>query len=116
MLVRLLESSTYAGPKHFDARPYRNVRGEGIWTFAESCMRNYLILADKAKEFNENAAVKAAMEKAKVFELEQSTVGGYTDKALNSLMDTQFDIDSLAEQNFANDELDQLIIDQIFGV
>ena len=116
MLVRLLESSTYAGPKHFDARPYRNVRGEGIWTFAESCMRNYLILADKAKEFNENAAVKAAMEKAKVFELEQPTVGGYTDKALNSLMDTQFDIDSLAKQNFANDELDQLIIDQIFGV
>ena len=116
MLVRLLESSTYTGPKHFDARPYRNVRGEGIWAFAQGCMRNYLILAEKAKEFNESAAVKVAMEKAKVFELEQPTVGEYTDKALNSLMETQFDIDSLAKQDYANDELDQLVIDQILGV
>jgi len=116
MLVRLLESSGYEGPRHFDARPYRNVRGEGIWTFAQGCMRNYLILAEKAKKFNESAEVKDAMEKAKVFELEQQTVGGYSGQALKMLMDTHFDIEKLAAQDYANDELDQLVIDQIFGV
>ena len=79
-------------------------------------MRNYLILAEKAKELNASAKVKDAMEKAKVFELEQQTVGGYSEQALKMLMDTHFDIEKLAEQDYANDELDQLVIDRIFGV
>jgi len=116
MLVRLLEASSYSGPKHFDARPYRNVQGEGIWKFAEGCMRNYLVMADKAQEFNESSAVQNAMEKSKVMELGIPTVGSFSEKSVADLMDAEFDIGALADQDYANDELDQLVIDHILGV
>ncbi len=44
-LVHLLETSGYAGPKHFDARPYRVEDSAGIWDFAAGCMRTYLVFA-----------------------------------------------------------------------
>src|SRR5215212_9299222 len=34
LLVRLLERSGYAGPRHFDAHAYRNEDLEGVWDFA----------------------------------------------------------------------------------
>src|SRR5207247_1904161 len=50
-LVKLLEES-YEGPRHFDAHAYRSEDEAGVWEFAAGCMRNYLILKDKARQFN----------------------------------------------------------------
>src|ERR687891_122368 len=51
-LVRLLERAGYAGPRHFDAHAYRNEDAEGVWEFARGCMRTYVALAEKAREFD----------------------------------------------------------------
>src|SRR5256884_7771811 len=59
-LVRLLEES-YDGPRHFDAHCYRSENEEGVWEFAAGCMRNYLILKDKARQFNDVAEIQTLL-------------------------------------------------------
>src|SRR5690349_14817649 len=61
-LVRLLESA-YDGPRHFDAHSYRSEDEEGVWAFAAGCMRNYLILKEKARQFDEDQEVQALLAK-----------------------------------------------------
>lgn len=114
-LVRLLENSGYAGPKHFDSRPYRNEGGEGIWDFARGSMRTYLILKEKAKEFDANPRVKQAFADAGVPELAQPTVGPYSTGAADQLLSEKFDPETLASRGYRNEQLDQLVIDTILG-
>lgn len=116
MLVRLLEQSGYSGPKHFDARPYRNEWGDGIWDFARGCMRTYLALAQKAREFDQDPRVKEAMEIASVFELAESSVGPYSTETVQRLLDESFAPDALAARTYGNEALDQLVIDRILGI
>ena len=116
MLVRLLENSGYDGPKHFDARPYRNEWGDGIWDFARGCMRTYLALAHKAREFDSDPRVKAAMAAASVPELGQPTIGPYSAAAVQGLLAESFDPDVLAARSYWNEALDQLVIDHILGI
>src|SRR5437899_7737496 len=59
-LVKLLEES-YDGPRHFDAHSYRSEDEAGVWDFAAGCMRNYLILKDKGRQFNEDAEIQALL-------------------------------------------------------
>jgi xylose isomerase len=115
-LVRLLESTGYSGPKHFDCRPYRNTSGEGIWEFARGCMRTYLALAAKAREFDNDPRVKEAQVFAGVTDLAVPTVGSYTREATDRLLDEKFDFAALASRNYGNDELDQLVIERILGI
>jgi xylose isomerase len=115
-LVRLLENSGYAGPKHFDARPYRNESGQGIWDFARGCMRTYLALAEKARAFDADPRVREAMTEAGVFELAESTVGPYSAQAAQGLRDEVFDLTTLAGRGYRNERLDQLAIDHILGI
>jgi xylose isomerase len=115
-LVRLLENSGYDGPKHFDARPYRNEGGEGIWDFARGCMRTYLALAAKAREFDQDPRVAKAMANAGVPELAVPTVGPYSTAAASALLNESFDPQSLATRGYGNEALDQLVIDRILGI
>lgn len=116
MMVRLLESSGYDGPKHFDARPYRNEWGDGIWDFARGCMRTYLALAEKAQAFDADPRVQEALANARVPELAEPTVGDYSQQSLQGLLDEHFDLAVMADRNYANEALDQLVIDHILGI
>lgn len=115
-LVRLLENSGYDGPKHFDARPYRNEGGDGIWDFARGCMRTYLALAAKAREFDHDPRVTKAMANAGVPELAVPTVGPYSTATASALLNESFDPQSLATRGYGNEALDQLVIDRILGI
>src|SRR5258705_3925817 len=59
-LGRLLEES-YQGPRHFDAHAYRSEDQEGVWDFASGCMRNYLIVKDKARQFSEDSEIQSLL-------------------------------------------------------
>ena len=115
-LVRLLERSGYDGPKHFDARPYRNEAGDGIWDFARGCMRTYLALAAKAREFDNDPRVKEAQAKAGVPDLGKPTVGPYSTESAARLLAETFDPERLAARSYGNEALDQLAIDRILGI
>src|SRR4029453_17082435 len=60
-LVKLLEESGYEGPRHFDAHAYRSEDQEGVWEFAAGCMRNYLILKEKAQQFNDDPEIQSLL-------------------------------------------------------
>ena len=115
-LVRLLENSDYDGPRHFDARPYRDETGDGIWDFARGCMRTYKALAEKARMFDEDPVVRDALVDSGVFDLAKETVGGYTSGVATRLKDEEFDLERLAARSFRNERLDQLVVDRILAI
>jgi xylose isomerase len=113
LLVRLLERAGYAGPKHFDAHPYRNEDAEGVWDFARGCMRTYLTLAEKARHFDSLPAVQDALAAASEPELgEASTTGVAEADALKAEADQ---LDRLAVRGYANEALDQILVDVLLG-
>src|SRR4051794_21107451 len=113
LLVRLLERSGYDGPRHFDAHAFRNEDAEGVWDFARGCMRTYLALAEKAREFDEHPEVQEALAAASVPELaERSVADGESADALKAEVDQ---LDALAERGYYNERLDQLLIEVLLG-
>jgi xylose isomerase len=112
LLVRLLERAGYDGPRHFDAHAYRNEDAEGVWGFAEGCMRTYRALADAAERFDSLPEVQEALEAASVPELAVESVGGDGADALKAESEQ---LDALAERGYFNERLDQLVVDVLLG-
>src|SRR5690242_1897947 len=81
-LVKLLEDSGYDGPRHFDAHAYRSENEDGVWEFAAGCMRNYLILKAKARQFDEDEEVQNLLAEIK-------GAGINTDVRLNADLTTE---------------------------
>src|ERR671910_3248829 len=108
LLVRLLERAGYAGPRHFDAHPYRNEDADGVWDFARGCMRTYLALADAARRFDALPEIQEAMEAASVGELARPSLDGDGADELKAEADA---LDALAGRGYANEHLDQLLIE-----
>jgi len=113
-LVDLLERSGYEGPRHFDCRAYRTEDMNGVWDFARGCMRNYLILAEKAAAFRSDPEVQAAMAAAGCDELAVPTRS--PGETLAALRAEEFDPDARAGRGAGYDRLDQLAVEHLFGV
>jgi xylose isomerase len=114
LLVRLLESSGYAGPRHFDAHAYRNEDAAGVWDFARGCMRTYLALAEKARHFDSLPEVAEALAAASTPELaEPSTTGAGEADALKA---EAAGLDALAVRGYSNERLDQLVVEVLLGL
>jgi xylose isomerase len=115
-LVKLLEDSGYAGPRHFDAHAYRTENADGVWDFAAGCMRTYLILKEKAKRFDTDPEIQAALKEASVFELAEPSVGKYSSAAAQALKADPGDPDKLAVRGYGNERLDQLVMELLLGI
>ena len=116
-LVKLLEDSAWPGMRHFDAHAYRTESREGVWDFARGCMRTYLILADKARRFHEDAEIQAALLEAKADQLAVPTSpDGLGSEALRALVNGTYDIAALSAQGYGNERLDQLVTELLLGV
>ena len=115
-LVKLLEESGYAGPRHFDAHAYRSEDAAGVWDFAAGCMRTYLILREKARRFAADPDIAAALAEASVAELGQPSVGRYSAAAAAELAANPGDPADLARRGYRNERLDQLVMELLMGV
>jgi len=113
LLVRLLERAGYEGPRHFDAHAYRNEDPDGVWEFAAGCMRTYLALAERARHFDSLPEVREALSAAGATELAEATVDGSGPDELKAEADA---LDALAARGYANERLDQLVVDVLLGV
>ena len=113
-LVDLLERSGYDGPRHFDARSYRTEDIDGVWDFAAGCMRNYLILREKAAAFRADPAVQEALAAAGVDGLRETTLGA--GEAYDALRADDFDPDERARTGARLERLDQLLVEHLLGV
>ena len=108
-LVTLLEESGYEGPRHFDAHAYRSENEEGVWEFAAGCMRNYLILKQKARQFNEDQEVQSLLAEIRGTRMN-------TDLNLEETKSLKFDRAELTNKRLPYERLDQLTIDILLGV
>jgi xylose isomerase len=114
-LVKLLEESGYQGPRHFDAHAYRNEDAEGVWDFAAGCMRTYLILREKARQFAADPEIAVALKEASAPELAEPTVGRYSPEAAAALASAPGDPNVLAGRGYHNERLDQLVMELLMG-
>jgi xylose isomerase len=116
-LVKLLEDEGWQGMRHFDAHAYRTEGPEGVWDFARGCMRTYLVLAEKARRFGEDAEIQAALADVQAARLgEPTSPDGVSAEALEALRRGPHDIDALQAQSYRHEHLDQLVTELLLGV
>jgi xylose isomerase len=113
-LVDLLEHGGYTGPRHFDFKPPRTEDPEDVWVSAAGCMRNYLILKEKALAFRADPEVRRALTDSRVTELATPTLGA--GETLDELRAEEFDPEKAATRGYHFERLDQLALDHLFGV
>ncbi|MFI8521679.1 xylose isomerase [Streptomyces sp. NPDC085481] len=116
-LVDLLETAGYAGPRHFDFKPVRTDGIDGVWESAKNCMRNYLILKERAAAFRADPEVRDALAASRLDELAVPTA---TDGLAGLLGDPTayetFDANAAAERSMAFERLDQLALEHLLAV
>jgi xylose isomerase len=116
-LVKLLEESGYEGPRHFDAHAYRSEDQAGVWEFAAGCMRNYLILKDKARQFDEDSEIGELLAEIRAQTPGYAdSMGPYTRAKADQIKLLQLDRNELAARKLPYERLDQLVIDLLLGV
>jgi xylose isomerase len=115
-LVKFLEDVGYTGSRHFDAHAYRTEDYEGVKDFARGCMRTYLILKEKARQWNSDAEIKAIL--AEIGEPGDVTppVGKYSQEGAKTLLAHDFNRQRLAAKKLPYERLDQITIDILLGV
>jgi xylose isomerase len=112
--VDALESGGYTGPRHFDYKPPRTEDMDGVWDSAAACMRNYLILRERAAAFRADPEVRQALAAARVDELRQPTLAA--GETLADVRAESPDVEALAARGMAFERLDQLAMDHLLGV
>ncbi|MFF5504111.1 xylose isomerase [Streptomyces roseolus] len=116
-LVDLLESAGYAGPRHFDFKPVRTDGFDGVWESAKNCMRNYLILKERAAAFRADAEVREALAASRLPELAVPTAPeGLAELLADPTAYETFDVDAAASRSMAFERLDQLALEHLLGV
>jgi len=116
-LVRLLENYKYDGPRHFDAHALRTADREDVLAFARGCMRSYLILKEKAQQFDGDGEVKQILATLNVAspELEKLT-RKFSRENAKALKGHRFDPDALAAKPLPYERLDQKLFEILMGV
>lgn len=114
-LVKFLEDVDYPGSRHFDAHAYRTEDYEGVKQFARGCMRTYLILKEKARQWNQDREIQALLEEINAGE-EIFPAGKFDRSQVDLLRRRQFDRHALAARGLAYERLDQLTTELLLGV
>ncbi|MFF3747136.1 xylose isomerase [Streptomyces kronopolitis] len=115
-LVDLLETAGYDGPRHFDFKPPRTEDLDGVWTSAAGCMRNYLLLRERAAAFRADPAVQDALHAARLDQLRRPTADdGLAGLLADPTAYESFDAEAAAARGMAFEHLDQLALEHLLG-
>lgn len=116
-LVKLLEDYGYQGSRHFDAHAYRTENYEGVKDFARGCMRTYLILKEKARQWNTDSEIQEMLKEINANDGSTNTyTGAYSPKKAEALKSETFDRRSMGKRGLAYERLDQLTVDILLGI
>ena len=116
-LVKLLEDYEYQGSRHFDAHAYRTEDYEGVKDFARGCMRTYLILKEKAYQWNTDSEIQELLVAINADDGSTNAyLGSFSPAKAASLKEITFDRDALGRRGLAYERLDQLTIELLLGV
>ena len=116
-LVKFLEDVGYSSSRHFDAHAYRTEDYEGVKDFARGCMRTYLILKEKAAQFNADVEIQALLAEINADDgIMDAYLGKYSPNKAASLKAQPFDRKALGSRGLKYERLDQLTVDLLLGV
>ena len=116
-LVKLLEDNRYGGSRHFDAHAYRTEDYEGVKDFARGCMRTYLILKEKAAQFNDDKEVQALLAEINADDGSMDQYfGKYSPEKAAALKEQPFERAAIGKRGLKYERLDQLTVDILLGV
>lgn len=114
-LVKLLEDNGYSNPKHFDAHALRTSDAGDVWAFASGCMRTYLLLKEKARQFGADSEIQGI-----IGELNgggaSAFAGGFSRETADALKSQSFDVAALTARPLPYEKLDQLVTELLLGV
>ncbi len=116
-LVKFLEDVKYDGSRHFDAHAYRTEDYEGVKDFARGCMHTYLVLKEKARQFNADPEIQALL--AEINADDGAMVpffGKYSAQKAAALKAQSFDRAALGKRGMKYERLDQLTFDLLMGI
>jgi len=115
-LVKFLEDVGYQGPRHFDAHAYRTEDYEGVKDFARGCMHTYLILKEKAKQWNADHEIQAILQEIANSHNGAPPLGRYTRQGADALLAYSFDRCAISRKQLPYERLDQLTVDILAGI
>lgn len=116
-LVKFLEDVGYQGSRHFDAHAYRTEDEEGVKDFARGCMRTYLILKEKAAQWNADREIQDLLAEIGPDDGSLSPyLGKYTPEKAERLKTHAFDRLALGRRGLKYERLDQLTMEILLGV
>jgi len=116
-LVKFLEEIGYNGPRHFDAHAYRSEDIEGVKDFARGCMRTYLILKEKAAQFNADLEIQALLAEINTEDATMTRLmGKYSARKAAALKSHNFDREAIGKRGLKYERLDQLVFELLMGV
>ena len=116
-LVKFLEDVGYQGSRHFDAHAYRTEDYEGVKDFARGCMRTYLVLKEKAAQWNADPEIQAILAEINADDGSMAAYfGKYTAAKAAALKAQSFDRTAIASRGLKYERLDQLTVELLLGV
>lgn len=116
-LVKFLEDVGYGGSRHFDAHAYRTEDYEGVKDFARGCMRTYLILKEKAAQWNADPEIQALLAQINADDgSADAWKGAYNRAKADGLKAANFDRQALGARGLGYERLDQLTVEVLLGV
>lgn len=116
-LVKFLEDVGYSGSRHFDAHAYRTEDYAGVKDFALGCMRTYLILREKAAQWNADPEIQALRTAIEAGDPAlEALAGPYNRARADVLKAREFDREALGRRGWHYERLDQLTVEVLLGV
>ncbi|MCE1252512.1 MAG: xylose isomerase [Anaerolineae bacterium] len=116
-MVKFLEDVGYDGSRHFDAHAFRTEDYEGVKDFARGCMRTYLILKEKAQQFNQDKEIQAMLAELTAEDKEMTPYfGKFSPEKAAALKAHNFDRKAISSRGLKYERLDQLTVDLLLGV
>ncbi len=116
-LVKLLEDNKYDASRHFDAHAYRTEDYEGVKDFARGCMRTYLILKEKAAQWNADKEIQSIVAEINASDGSMDQYfGKYSAEKAKALKAQAFDRNAIAGRGLKYERLDQLTNEVLLGV
>lgn len=116
-LVKLLEDYGYDGNRHFDAHAYRTSDLDDVKAFARGCMRNYLILKEKVRQFNADTEIQGLLTEINADDgATDPFKGQYSAEKAQALRAYSFDRPAMGRRGQPYERLDQLVIELLLGV
>ncbi len=116
-LVKMMEDSGYEGMRHFDAHAYRTEDEEGVWDFARGCMRTYLILKEKARQFNADQEIQGMISNLST-DLEgiSPLLASYSAENADKIKNLNVDRVAYGKKGYGYEKLDQLTTELLLGM